>query len=211
MHVAWTSLSPPLVSPRSLILVAGDRGVLAVSFAERGAGPAKLASLQGEIERRCGPLRAAPRGSLARRHLRRAVAALEAYFRGALGPTSARCDVEGRGSPFDERVWRALREIPAGEVRTYGELAAAVGCPGAARAVGGAVARNPIPILLPCHRVVGARGTLTGFGPGVGLKALLLEHEGFVLGTAKEPADRRIRGRVAGPRKGPAKGTWRSR
>ena len=81
------------------------------------------------------------------------------------------------GTPFQRQVWRALEAIPFGETRTYGQIAAAVGNPKAVRAVGQANHRNPIPIFIPCHRVVGADGTLTGYAGGLELKRSLLELE----------------------------------
>jgi methylated-DNA-[protein]-cysteine S-methyltransferase len=81
------------------------------------------------------------------------------------------------GTPFQNTVWRALAAIPFGETRSYGELAKAVGSPKASRAVGAANGRNPIPIILPCHRVIGSSGSLTGFGGGLPMKKQLLEHE----------------------------------
>jgi methylated-DNA-[protein]-cysteine S-methyltransferase len=81
------------------------------------------------------------------------------------------------GTPFQMAVWRATRAIPRGQTRTYGQLAAEVGRPGAARAVGAAEGANPVPIVVPCHRVVGASGDLTGFGGGLALKRRLLELE----------------------------------
>ena len=87
-----------------------------------------------------------------------------------------------RGTPFQQRVWAALRTIPYGETRTYGEIAAAVGSPRAARAVGGAIHRNPVLILIPCHRVVGRAG-LTGFRAGLEMKRLLLAAEGIAVKT----------------------------
>ena len=81
------------------------------------------------------------------------------------------------GTPFQRQVWRALEAIPFGETRTYGQIAAAVGSPKAVRAVGQANHRNPIPIFIPCHRVVGADGTLTGYAGGLELKRSLLELE----------------------------------
>ncbi len=81
------------------------------------------------------------------------------------------------GTPFMTGVWAALGRIPYGETRSYGEIATAVGNPRACRAVGQAVNRNPIPILIPCHRVVGSSGALTGFRVGLPLKARLLEIE----------------------------------
>jgi methylated-DNA-[protein]-cysteine S-methyltransferase len=82
------------------------------------------------------------------------------------------------GTPFQRQAWTALRAIPWGETVSYGELARRLGRPGASRAVGGANHHNPVPILVPCHRVVGQDGRLTGFGGGLPLKRWLLEHEG---------------------------------
>ncbi|MDP3070439.1 MAG: methylated-DNA--[protein]-cysteine S-methyltransferase [Opitutaceae bacterium] len=81
------------------------------------------------------------------------------------------------GTPFQQSVWAALRAIPPGETRTYGELAAAIGKPDAARAVGRANATNPICVIIPCHRVIGSDGTLTGFAFGEDIKQRLLELE----------------------------------
>ena len=83
----------------------------------------------------------------------------------------------GRGTAFQKKVWQGLQRIPHGETRSYGELAKSVGKPAAVRAVGMANARNPIAILVPCHRVIGANGTLTGYAGGVDRKKWLLEHE----------------------------------
>lgn len=82
-----------------------------------------------------------------------------------------------RGTPFQERVWSALRAIPYGMTWSYADLARRIGAPNAARAVGAANGKNPIPIIVPCHRVVGARGELTGFGGGIERKRWLLAHE----------------------------------
>ena len=83
-----------------------------------------------------------------------------------------------RGTPFQQRVWAALCAIPFGETRTYGQLAAQLGNPAAPRAVGRANATNPICLIVPCHRVIGADGSLTGFAFGEDVKRRLLEHEG---------------------------------
>lgn len=107
--------------------------------------------------------------------LRRAADQLLAYLAGE------RQDFElplvPRGTPFQRAVWKALLEIPYGETRTYGEIAARVGKPRACRAVGMANHRNPIPILIPCHRVIGADGGLTGYGGGLACKEALLQLE----------------------------------
>lgn len=111
----------------------------------------------------------------ARRLLSQAVRELEEYFAGERReftfPTAA------AGTPFQRLVWEALREIPYGETRTYGEIARRIGHPGAARAVGQANNRNPLPIVVPCHRVIGASGTLTGYAGGLDVKERLLELE----------------------------------
>ncbi len=82
-----------------------------------------------------------------------------------------------KGAPFQHRVWRALQDIPYGETISYGELAQRIGQPSAARAVGMANGRNPIGIIVPCHRVIGANGALTGYGGGIERKRLLLDLE----------------------------------
>ena len=102
---------------------------------------------------------------------------LREYFQG----TRKNFDLEvepDTASAFDRAVWKELREVPSGYTVTYGELAKRVGYPGAARAVGGAMRRNPIPIVIPCHRVVGEGGAITGFGLGLWRKRWLLDHEG---------------------------------
>lgn len=81
------------------------------------------------------------------------------------------------GTPFMQRIWAVLAQIPWGQVRTYGDIAQDMGCPGGARAVGMACSRNPLPILIPCHRVVGAGGVLTGYAGGLELKRKLLAVE----------------------------------
>ncbi len=100
---------------------------------------------------------------------------LERYFAGEL--TDFDLPLEMSGSTFQLRVWNALREIPYGETVSYGELARRVGRPGAARAVGLANGSNPIAIVVPCHRVIGADGSLTGYGGGMDRKRRLLELE----------------------------------
>jgi methylated-DNA-[protein]-cysteine S-methyltransferase len=84
------------------------------------------------------------------------------------------------GTPFQQSVWAALRRIPFGSTRSYGELAADLGNPGAARAIGRANATNPICLLIPCHRVIGGDGSLTGYAFGEALKSQLLAHEGVI-------------------------------
>jgi len=106
---------------------------------------------------------------------REAVRQLTAYFAGKLEVFDL--PLRPEGTEFQRTVWRALREIPYGETWSYGELARHIGRPRAMRAVGAANGRNPIPIIIPCHRVIGADGSLTGFGGGLPIKKKLLELE----------------------------------
>jgi methylated-DNA-[protein]-cysteine S-methyltransferase len=85
------------------------------------------------------------------------------------------------GTPFQLRVWKALEEIPYGHTRTYLDIARALGIPAAVRAVGAANGRNPLPIFVPCHRVIGSNGSLTGYGGGLEVKLELLRLEGVLL------------------------------
>jgi methylated-DNA-[protein]-cysteine S-methyltransferase len=101
---------------------------------------------------------------------------LKAYFAGELTEFDLPLSVRG-GSEFERAVWGQLLRIPYGEMQTYGEVAKAVGDPGAARAVGVACNHNPIAVIVPCHRVVGAGGKMVGFGGGIPLKRHLLELE----------------------------------
>jgi methylated-DNA-[protein]-cysteine S-methyltransferase len=111
--------------------------------------------------------------------LRAAIGQLRAYFAGELTVFNMSLSVHG-GSDFERAVWRETAAVPYGEMRTYGQVATAVGTPGAARAVGLACHRNPIPLIVPCHRVVGAGGRLVGFGGGLARKRYLLEFEAGV-------------------------------
>lgn len=156
-------------SPLGPITVeATERGVCGVELRRSGGpGPAR----GGDGRWVGGPGRAVSAAQDA--HLREAVEALRRYFRGA-APRLPPLDLAG--STFDRQVWQALVEIPWGETVTYGELAARLGRPGAARAVGSANGRNPVAILVPCHRVV-ASGGLGGYAGGLEVKRWLLAHE----------------------------------
>ena len=123
------------------------------------------------------------------RRLRAAREQLQEYFAG----TRAAFDLPLalRGTPFQTAVWRALLRIPFGATASYGEIAAAIGRPGAARAVGGANHRNPIPIVVPCHRVIGGDGSLTGYGGGEPRKRHLLDLERASAGTTAAAASSR--------------------
>jgi methylated-DNA-[protein]-cysteine S-methyltransferase len=141
-----------------LTLVAEDKGLRWVFFPEgRNTRP-----VQSDWQRR--PERF--------REVRRQ---LTAYFKGDL--TTFDLELALEGTDFQRRVWAALTRIPYGTVVTYKSIAEAVGNPRAVRAVGGATGRNPIPIIVPCHRVIGSNGALTGFGGGLQTKSRLLDLE----------------------------------
>lgn len=105
---------------------------------------------------------------------------LGAYFAGEL--TEFSLELAPQGTPFQLKVWSALQQIPYGETRSYGEIAQAVGSPKASRAVGAANGQNPLPVIIPCHRVIGKSGDLTGFGGGLPTKIKLLDLEQRTLG-----------------------------
>ena len=108
-----------------------------------------------------------------------AVSELRAYFAGTLTQFTVPVQMRG-GSEFERAVWAEIAKIPYGEMLTYGEIATALGDPGAARAVGTACNHNPVPVIVPCHRVVGAGGRMVGFGGGIDRKRRLLELEARV-------------------------------
>ncbi len=104
---------------------------------------------------------------------------LDAYFAGRLKQFSI--PLLPQGTPFQKEVWQALRQIPFGKTASYGEIASAINNPKAVRAVGLANSKNPIPIIIPCHRVIGKNGKMTGFAGGLWRKEWLLQHEGVTL------------------------------
>ena len=121
-------------------------------------------------------------------------AAIQAYFDGDLTAID-KLPVKTGGTPFQREVWRLLRRIPAGKTTTYGKLAARLGVPNAARAVGMANGANPIGVIVPCHRVIGSDASLTGYGGGLPRKQWLLTHEGAAFRTpATSPEPMRLPG-----------------
>jgi AraC family transcriptional regulator of adaptative response/methylated-DNA-[protein]-cysteine methyltransferase len=157
-----------LASPLGpLLAVTSDRGVCLLEFADRpslGEQARSLARWRGAV--------VVPGTSA---HLEQLEAELAEYFRGARRAFGVPLDLSG--PPFHLQVWRALRRIPYGETRSYGQLAVALGRPGAQRAVASANRANRLAILLPCHRVVGQDGRLTGYAGGLWRKRRLLELE----------------------------------
>lgn len=155
----------------AIVAIQMQEAVVRRSFETGYAEVTPLARLKEVVKRRFGD------AELARDDDGAPAAALARYFGGDVRAIDA-LKVDPGGTPFQSRVWRALRRIAPGSTRTYGEIAQAAGSPGAARAAGGAVGSNPIPIVIPCHRVVGSNRELTGFGGGLPRKRWLLEHEG---------------------------------
>lgn len=175
--LVWARFETPL---GAMVGVASDGGLVVLDFADRkglegamararkrsGGKDAEAAIVPGENE-----------------HLVTARRELAAYFAGELKSFSVRLATEA-GSAFELRAWAYLREIPYGRTRSYGEQARAIGCE-SARAVGRANGMNYLSIVVPCHRVVGAKGELTGYGGGLWRKRWLLDHERRVLGERR--------------------------
>lgn len=120
------------------------------------------------------------------------IEALRSYFQGACDALSA-LEVDLQGSPLQLQTWHALRALPAGRTETYAQLAARIGRAGSARAVGAAMGANPLLLVLPCHRVVGARGALAGYAAGIERKRWLLEHEGVLARLENGASGRAVR------------------
>ena len=159
----WTTYESPV---GALTLVGGRCGLRSISWPSRGAP-------RDEITH--DPVALAP-----------ATAQLDEYFAGARRTFELSLDL--RGSPFQLDVWAQLLTIPYGETTSYGAIARAVGRLDRVRAVGGAIGRTPVPIIVPCHRVIGADGDLTGYGGGLHRKQALLELETRVAGGEPLPA-----------------------
>ena len=150
------------------------------SFLDSPIGPLLLAGSGGRLRIvgfSSGPKAQTPRCDWVRRNARfsEAKRQLSEYFEG--GRRAFDLLLAPAGTAFQLRVWRALAAIPYGETRSYGEIAVAIGNPRAALAVGGANGSNPLPIVVPCHRVIGSDGSLTGFGGGLAAKRYLLDLE----------------------------------
>lgn len=152
-----------------LQLLATAQGLAALRFCGRGPTRPHGADCPA-------PLPAAAAPAAVRHHLFQAREELAAYFAGRLETFSLSLDA--RGTPFQLRVWQALQDIPYGEVWSYARLAASIGQPGACRAVGNANGKNPLPVIIPCHRVIRAGGELGGYSAGLDIKRFLLELEG---------------------------------
>ena len=165
-----------------LFTAAVDSPVGPLALAWDADGTVRGAAFDGEAGELARTMRREyPDGRLSPGEIPRPVAAaLDAYFAGRAGALlDLTWAVQGDG--FQPRVWRALADVPAGTTISYGEMAKRAGGPGAAQAAGVALNRNTIPLILPCHRVIGADGAMVGFGGGLERKAWLLAHEGALL------------------------------
>ena len=174
MHLRQQRYISPLAA---LLIVTDEEGVLrALDFADYEVRMQRLLRLHyGEysLEQNAAPADV--------------VTALDAYFEGDLRALDATRTATG-GTPFQQEVWQALRRIEPGTTKTYGQLAADLGRPAASRAVGAANGANPIAIVVPCHRVIGASGSLTGYAGSLPRKQWLLEHEREHSGVGFQPA-----------------------
>ena len=152
METYWMEIAAPV---GKIIVMADDEAVthIELSAKHRPAGKPKLNAV-----------------------LTRAQKQLVEYFTGKR--ENFDLPLKPEGTAFQQKVWKALAKIPFGQTRSYGQIAKAVNSPAASRAVGAACGRNPLPIVIPCHRVVGSTGSLTGFGGGLSMKEWLLKHEG---------------------------------
>ncbi len=149
----WHAYAPSPIG--DLLLVASDEGLVQVHFPP--SSPPDNAPLD---DNRLAPV----------------IRQLDEYFAG--DRKTFNITLAPRGTPFQLEVWRTLQRIPYGETRSYAEIARSIGRPTATRAVGAANGANPIPIIIPCHRVIGTSGSLTGFGGGIDVKRALLDLEG---------------------------------
>lgn len=155
--IYFTTISSPL---GELTLTATDKGLCGLFFEDHRYWPASKPSWQRDNGARFDAARAW----------------LKSYFAGEKPKAMPTLDVLG-GTEFQRRIWKALRSIPPGQTRTYAGIAESIDKPKAVRAVGAAIGHNPISIIVPCHRVVGSNGSLTGFAGGVERKRWLLQHE----------------------------------
>jgi methylated-DNA-[protein]-cysteine S-methyltransferase len=159
MSAEGTRVYTTLASPIGELLLLGDGRRLHGLYMQHGRRPIEIGAAW---ERRVEPFI-------------KAQAQLREYFAGERSTFDLPLSLDG--SDFERRVWHGLQQIPYGETISYGELARRIGAPSAARAVGLANGRNPIAVIVPCHRVIGANGTLTGYGGGLERKRILLELE----------------------------------
>jgi methylated-DNA-[protein]-cysteine S-methyltransferase len=173
MQLFRTVLPTPI---GEMLALASDDGLCALEFTSvRGgkSGAARLSRLNVRLARWFPPHDIVDRDVPI---IARTRAWLAAYFDGTSADVGD-LPLDMRGAGFEQRVWRALLEIPAGSTTSYGAIAAALGSAGSSRAVGAANGANPVALIVPCHRVIGASGSLTGYGGGLDRKTWLIDHE----------------------------------
>jgi methylated-DNA-[protein]-cysteine S-methyltransferase len=159
-----------------MLALSSDEGLCALEFTTvkgRARGEARMTRLEARLGRWFPPHTIVDDET---ETIRRARAWLTAYFDGAAAGIED-LTLDMRGAPFEKRVWSALQTIPAGQTTSYGAIAQTLNAPGASRAVGAANGANPIAIIVPCHRVIGSNGSLTGYGGGLDRKTWLIDHE----------------------------------
>ena len=170
MRLEITEVESPI---GRLALAVGSKGICVLEFRP------DWKRIRRDLERRFGEVTL-----VRRRDPGGVVTKLRAYLAGDLESLDA-IPVDVEGTAFQQKVWKALRRIPAGRTISYGELARRIGMPSAMRAVGAANGANPVPLVVPCHRVIGASGKLTGYGGGMRRKEWLLRHEGAAFRTER--------------------------
>ncbi|HEX3644494.1 MAG TPA: methylated-DNA--[protein]-cysteine S-methyltransferase [Vicinamibacterales bacterium] len=173
MRLYRTLLPTPL---GDMLALSSDEGLCALEFTTvkgRAGGEERLSRLNRRLGRWFPPHQIVDRETPVITRTRRW---LEDYYAGRAADISG-IQLDMRGAPFERRVWTALQAIPAGHTTSYGAIAQALASPGASRAVGAANGANPIAIIVPCHRVIGSSGSLTGYGGGLDRKTWLIDHE----------------------------------
>ncbi|MCB0323211.1 MAG: methylated-DNA--[protein]-cysteine S-methyltransferase [Bdellovibrionales bacterium] len=173
------SVVPTPLGP--LTVAANSAGLILAEFGEASEAEIRRAGSKHQLLRRFSPRNARGGQSVAERHLRTGIDAIRNYFKGEFD-AFATVRIRPQGTEFQQQVWKALRKIRPGTTKSYSELAQQLGNPSAVRAVGMACKRNPLCLLIPCHRVIGKNQSLTGFAGGIERKAALLKLEGLSLG-----------------------------
>jgi methylated-DNA-[protein]-cysteine S-methyltransferase len=173
MQLFRTLIDTPL---GEMLALSSDAGLCALEFTAvkgKARGEERLSRLHARLQRWFPPHEIVDRETTT---IARTRGWLTAYFDGRTAELGD-LPLDMRGAPFERRVWTALRAIPAGQTTSYGAIATTLHAPGAARAVGAANGANPVAIIVPCHRVIGSTGSLTGYGGGLDRKMWLLDHE----------------------------------
>ncbi|MBI4431090.1 MAG: methylated-DNA--[protein]-cysteine S-methyltransferase [Candidatus Omnitrophica bacterium] len=156
-------------------LAASEKGISALSF-NRHCEEAKPTKQSTSTEIASATLRTTPRNDVARKWIHIAETSLQRYFKGD-SQAFRNIPLDIQGTPFQKKVWAALRRIPPGKTLSYAEIARRIGSPKAFRAVGTACGKNPVALIVPCHRVVGSGKSLGGYAGGIRIKKQLLKHE----------------------------------